>query len=422
MLGSSLFLLLTGYYLLKTVRETLILTEGGAEIKSYASAGQALILLFALPAFGWIANKISGFHLVRSVYLFFAANLAIFFMAGRAGAHVAVPFYLWLGVFSVVSIALFWSYSNDIYSDEQGRRLFPYIGIGASLGGFFGAMMAKRLAALIQPHTAMLLGAALLVVSIILLARVRHYIDPQPVRDDVAAPERSRGGFRLVASERYLLLIAVMVVLTNVVNSTGEFMMGKEVVAAAKAHGAGLQKQFITSFYADYFMIVSLVGACIQALGVAPIFKRFGAGGALLILPMIAIGGYAAIAVLPMMWIIRAAKVAENSLDYSLQNTAKHALFLPTSQEIKYKAKATIDSFFIRFGDLAQAGLVMAGSALSFTTADYAKLNTVVALLWLGTAALAAQEYRRRTAPVVQPVRVPRPRPAFPAVSAESAC
>src|SRR3954471_15787838 len=85
LLGCSLFLLLTGYYLLKTVREALILTEGGALIKSYASAGQAFILLFALPVFGWIATKTRGFRLVRVIYLFFAANLLAFYGLGETG-------------------------------------------------------------------------------------------------------------------------------------------------------------------------------------------------------------------------------------------------------------------------------------------------------------------------------------------------
>src|SRR6185436_195797 len=86
----SLFLLLAGYYLLKTVREALILVEGGAEVKSYASAGQAMLLLFVgLPVFGWVANRIRGFQLVRAVYLFFAMNLAVFYLVGRAGVSIA---------------------------------------------------------------------------------------------------------------------------------------------------------------------------------------------------------------------------------------------------------------------------------------------------------------------------------------------
>ena len=104
-------------------------------------------------------------------------------------------------------------------------------------------------------------------------------------------------------------------------------------------------------------------------------------------------------ALVPMMWVIRAAKITENSLEYSLQNTARHALFLPTSEAAKYKAKATIDSFFHRFGDLLQAGLVLLGTALSFSATDYARLNILTAVVWLAVAAAAAREYRRRTAP-----------------------
>src|SRR5262249_34482700 len=119
-LTASLFLVLAGYYLLKTVREALILVEGGAEVKSYAAAGQALILLVTLPVFGWIANRIKGARLVVASYFFFAVNLGLFFLLDRAGVPIAVAFYLWLGVFSVVSLALFWGFSNDLYTEEQG--------------------------------------------------------------------------------------------------------------------------------------------------------------------------------------------------------------------------------------------------------------------------------------------------------------
>lgn len=403
MLALSLFLLLGGYYLLKTVREVLILTEGGAEVKSYASAGQALILLFALPAFGWIANRTRGFRLVSCVYLFFIANLGIFYLLSRAGMHVAVEFYLWLGVFSVMTVALFWSFSNDVYDEEQGRRLFPYIGVGAPIGALLGAPLAKKLIHVVDVYGAMLGGAALLLAAISLLWAAQRFVgsvaEPR-MREEASTPPI--GGFRLIASHRYLALIALMVVMTNVVNTTGEFIVSKTVVTASKEYAANLQKSFIAGFYADYYTMIGVVGLLVQALAVAPIFRRFGAGGALLILPVVAMTGYAAMAALPVMWLVRAAKITENSLDYSLQNTAKHAMFLPTSAEMKYKAKATIDSFFYRFGDLLQAGLVLLGTWLSFSLADFARMNVVVSIIWFGVAFAAMREYRRKTSKVVE--------------------
>jgi ATP:ADP antiporter, AAA family len=401
LLSASLFLILAGYYLLKTVREALILAEGGAEVKSYAAAAQSLALILILPAFSWVANRMRGIRLVTGVYLFFALNLVALYALRRAGVSLAVEYYLWLGIFSVISLALFWSYSNDLFTEAQGARLFPYIGVGASVGGFAGARLAKHLSTTLDAHTTMLVGAALITAAAGMLALAGHFAVPPVARvkdDTTLDPD---GGFSLIASSRYLILIALMVVLTNIVNSTGEYIVGKTVVAASKMQPLAMQKQFISGFYADYYMAVGLAGIAIQALAVAPVFRKLGVGGALMILPAVALGGYCAVASLPLMWVIQAAKVTENSIDYSLNNTAKHALFLRTSEAVKYKAKTTIDSFFFRFGDVLQAGVVLVGSRFAFSVADYARMNIAVSLVWLCVAGAAAWEYRRQPAPAV---------------------
>src|SRR3954452_3000071 len=94
----TVFLLLTAYYLLKTAREPLILLHGGAEVKSYAAAGQAVLLLGFVQLYGWVARKVGRMRLLLGVYLFFAANLLLFAALARAAVPVAVPFYLWVGV------------------------------------------------------------------------------------------------------------------------------------------------------------------------------------------------------------------------------------------------------------------------------------------------------------------------------------
>jgi AAA family ATP:ADP antiporter len=117
--------------------------------------------------------------------------------------------------------------------------------------------------------------------------------------------------------------------------------------------------------------------------------------GALFILPLIALGGYTAIALFPLFGVVRLTKVLENSTDYSLQNTTRHALFLPTSREAKYKAKQAIDSFFVRFGDMLSAAVVFAGTTLAFTVRQYALLNVAVVIVWLVTATAIAREHKK---------------------------
>src|SRR5262252_3156366 len=104
LLALNLFLVLAAYYMLKTVRESLILTQGGAAIKAYSSAGQALLLLGLVPAFGAIASRVNRIHLIRGVTLFFVFNIGAFFAAGTFGLPIAVPFFLWVGIFNVMVI------------------------------------------------------------------------------------------------------------------------------------------------------------------------------------------------------------------------------------------------------------------------------------------------------------------------------
>ncbi len=119
---------------------------------------------------------------------------------------------------------------------------------------------------------------------------------------------------------------------------------------------------------------------------VSRIMQLWGAGLALIFLPVIALGGYAVLAFFPILSLIRVAKIGENAVDYSLQNTARHALFLPTSREAKYKAKAAIDSFFWRSGDTVSGLLVFAGTQLALSLRIFAAVNVALVLIWLGIA------------------------------------
>ena len=135
LLLGNIFLILAGYYVCKTVREPLILASGGAEVKSYAAAGQALVLMLFVPLYGWFASKVDRSRLIYGVTLFFVINLELFWLGAKMGVpYLGVAFFIWVGIFNNAVIAQFWSYGNDLFSTETGERLFPLIGIGATLG------------------------------------------------------------------------------------------------------------------------------------------------------------------------------------------------------------------------------------------------------------------------------------------------
>jgi AAA family ATP:ADP antiporter len=405
LLAANVFCLLGSYYLLKTVREALILSEGGAEVKSYAAAAQAMILLLIVPAYGALAARVNRIWLINGVMLFFVSHLVVFHHLAAQGVHIGVPFFLWVGIFNLVIVAQFWAFANDLYTHERGQRLFPLVGIGASLGAWVGARLASRLmAAHAGPHQLLLIAAIGLIVCIGLTHCVNHRERSQraPAADDPAdEPLGPEGGFRLILASRYLRLIALMVILLNVVNTIGEFLLGKLVVAEASralADGtaAGLNRsQLIGIFYGDFFGWVNLVSLLIQLFVVSRVFKRFGVRGALFVLPLVAFVSYGGLAVLPVLAAVRIGKVLENSTDYSLQNTARHALFLPTSREAKYKAKQAIDGFCWRLGDVLQAIIVFTGVRLALGVSQFALLNELLVVIWLAVIVGIYREHRR---------------------------
>ena len=167
-------------------------------------------------------------------------------------------------------------------------------------------------------------------------------------------PVGRKGTFRLVFEDRYLLLVAFLALVLNWVNSTGEYILGRTVEGAAQAAVAagtagGLSvPEYIGAFYSDFFFAVNLVGLTVQLFLVSRMLKYFGVRVAVMVLPIIALFGYAVLAFVPILSLVRVVKIAENATDYSVQNTVRNVLFLPTSRDQKYKAKQAIDSFFVR--------------------------------------------------------------------------
>ncbi len=407
LLAVTIFLTLAGYYLLKTAREALILTEGGAEVKAYSSAAQAVLLLGVVPAYSWLASHMPRVRLMGISNAFFAANLLAFAAARAAGLSVGVAFYIWLGIFNVFVISQFWAFTNDLYTEGQGRRLFPFIGVGSSLGAWIGAesaaLLVKRTSA--DPGTLMIATAALLGVCFALIVVVnRHEVSRGDVEEHRhhEAPIGGRSGFALVFADRYLLLIAGLMVLLNIVNTSGEFLLSKLVIGEAMAQFGGdghlaERQRFIGGFYGTFFGRVNLLGLLLQLFVTSRVLRHMGVRGALFILPVLALVNYSVIVVAPVLAVVSVLKVLENSTDYSVQNTVRQALFLPTSREAKYKAKAAIDTFFMRLGDVTQAGIVRVGTSLGASVGAFALVNVVLTVAWLALAGQLAREHRRRT-------------------------
>ena len=414
-LALNAFVLMFSYYLLRVVRETLILTESGAEIKTYSSAWQALLLMAAVPAYGAFAARVNRISLITYVTLFFVANLVLFAAGGFLGLREGVVFFVWVGIFNMMVMAQFWAFANDLHSEGAGKRLFAAIMLGANLGATFGGQAAKWMSEPLGSYGLMLIAAGLLAVCIPISRKINaRAVAVQRVAE---IPLGDVNVFQIMAKDRYLQMIALLMILLNFVNTTGEYLLGGFVAGEAARIAAGneaLQKVIVSQFYGDYSSLYSLLGMVLQLFLVSRIFRHASVGAALMILPLIALTGYSMILAVPLLGMIRWVKIFENGTDYSIQNTARQALFLPTTREAKYKAKAAIDSFFVRMGDVFSAGLVYVGvNWVVLGVKGFAAANLILTLAWLGVAFAVAREYRRRTR-LPGPVATPPPMSVAP--------
>ena len=407
LLTLNVFLLLLAYYLLKVAREPLILVGGGgAEIKSYASSGQAVLLVFLTYAYGALASRVNRVKLIVSVTLFFAANLVIFSLLAGADVTVGIPFFLWVGIFNMMAVAQFWGFAADIYDEQRGKRMFPILGIGSSLGALVGSLIGKQ-AERFPPSVLMLIAAGLLVVCVVLTVIVdrletrRAEEEIRPVSRDPASAEpqpppkmSDASGWKLLFSDRYLILIALLMLSINWVNTNGEYVLDRALLAAVPEGPE--RREAVQAFKGNLFFWVNLVALILQTVVVARVIKYLGVRRALFIIPIVSLISYGTLAFVPVLGVIFVAKVAENSLDYSLQNTARHALWLVTTREAKYKVKQVVDSFFVRIGDVASSGVVFAATAIGLSLSGFVAVNATLAVGWLVVLTFLAREHKKR--------------------------
>ena len=406
---ANIFLLLVCYAVIKTVREPLILLGGGAEVRSYAAAGQALLLMATVPLYSWFAARVDRAKLLVGVTLFFVVTIELF--AAAVAAHVpyvGVAFFVWVGIFNVSLVAQFWSFANDIYSKDAGDRLFPLIMIGMTAGAPLGSLIAGRLFhAGVTPQVILHISTLLLATSVVIYLRINARDER---RRGVPAPALSAaGGFGLVLGNRYLRLVAALVVMLNVVNSTGEYLVARllslHVTQLALSSPTFDKQAYIGAFSGDYQFWVNVAALLIQAVVTSRLVKYRGLRGVLLALPLIALGGYAIVAAGVGFSVVRWIKTSENATDYSVMNTARQLLWLNTSREEKYKAKQAIDTFFVRGGDVLSAGVVYAGAGmLHLTVQQFAAVNVVLTVAWIGIALATVQPGRLFARPAWRPL------------------
>jgi AAA family ATP:ADP antiporter len=403
------FSLMLAYYLIRPVREALILTEGGAEFRSYAVAVQAALLIVLVPAYSAWVRRLDPRRIYVVVNAFFVSHLLLFFLAGQAGLRLGFVFFVWCSLFSVMAVTQFWAFATDLFNVKSGERLFGLLAVGISGGAFAGAQASSLLFDALGPYGLMLASGAALSAAIALGARARSAI-PAPARDGGIpaadpAPDRGRwlGGFAIVARSRYLVGVAALVVLLNWITSAGDFVLTSWLVDIAAQEAPADQASYIGHFMGRYCATITLVSFLIQLLLVSRIIQFAGLARALLLTPVAFMAGYLLVGIVPAFLLLQSVLVMQRSFDYSLLNTTRNALLLPMDREVKYQAKTAIDTFFYRAGDLLASGSIFVGTrVLEDARAQFVWLIVVLALAMSLVAWLVGREYARRK-PQVEP-------------------
>jgi AAA family ATP:ADP antiporter len=422
-LFADVLLILCAYYFIKPLREGWLAVSGieglsKMELKAYSSFGQSVLLIGVVAGYSRLVGRWPRSVLIERSTLFCMSNMVIFWLLQPDFFIANLPlmgilFYLWVGIFGVFVVAQFWAFAADLYSEERGKRLLPMIAIGATSGAAVGSWLAQRLVSSGLVSTEYLLPAALVPLGIaILLTRAAdgavgpHESTPAPGHQLAADPDR-RGALELVTSSRFLLAVAVVTLILNWVNTNGENILFRVVqesledqLASEGGRSPTAALEFVrdgtTLFYGNFFFWVNVIALFLQAFVASRLLKFGGFGAIFLILPVIAFTSYTAMALVPLLPMIKAMKIAENATDYSLNNTARHVLWLPMASATTHKAKPTIDSLFVRAGDGFAALTVLVGvQLLALSLEAFLVVNVVLVLAWLVVGLWVVREHAR---------------------------
>ena len=427
---ANVFLILCAYYFIKPLREGWIAVsdiEGFTkmEIKAYSSLLQAILLLFIIGWYGKLSEKWTRSTLVTRSTLFCISNMVIFWFLQPGLFFEGLPvsgiiFYLWVGMFGVFVVAQFWTFCADIYNDEIGKRLLPLIAIGATSGAAFGSEIVDVLvgSGLVPTEALLLAGTVPLFVSIVLTRIVdarqsRLLKSSTKSTEETSSKENNKekqglsfllNGTKLIFKTRFLLAIAMLTLIMNWVNTNGENLLFQVVEdnLAEQAIEQGIvgaqavlefTRDGTTAFYGNFFFWVNVIALLLQSLVASRLLKYGGFGAIILVLPVIALFSYTIMALVPILFIVKIMKIAENSTDYSINNTARHVLWLPVDSATKFHGKPAIDTLYVRAGDGFAALTVLIGvNVFALSTTQFFMFNIFLVLIWLYFARMLIKE------------------------------
>ena len=403
------FCLLAGYYVLRPLRDEMGIA-GGVKNLQWMFTATFAVMLAAVPLFGWIVATLPRRRFIPLVYHFFVFNIAIFWLLmtfGVAMQDVARVFFVWISVFNLFAVSVFWSFMADLFTSEQGKRLFGFIAAGGSAGALLGPAITVALAVPLGPVNLLVLAAALLELAVFCARRlesaapgVSHNFGSGPAAGPATAkPPETRGlgggwlaGLAMILRSPYLAGIALWVFLLSIAGTFLYFQQAN-IVAAASDNPA-----VRTRIFATIDLAVGILTIIVQCAATGRLLARFGVGRAAAFLPLVFGVGFLALAWMPSLLVVIAFQAIQRTANFGISNPAREVLFTVLRRDEKYKAKNVIDIVVFRGAD-AVAGWLFAllrGAGLELSTISVATVPLAAGWLVLALALGRAQEARAR--------------------------
>ncbi|MFA6986019.1 MAG: MFS transporter [Arenimonas sp.] len=382
------FFLLTGYYVLRPVRDAMGAAAdveavfSPAMIAWFAERGIALgdftlqalftgtfvCMVLLQPAYGWLVSRFRRRVFLPVVYLLFIACLAGFYVAFfREMPGRGALFFIWVAVFNLFAVSVFWSFMADVFSNAEAKRVYGYIGAGGTLGGLTGPWLTRSLVVELGVANMMLLSIVCLAICLVCILRLAEWArQAERTRgrsDDDAMGGRVLEGLRLIARDPLLRALTVLMFF-GVGVGTILYNQQREI-AQLLAEDA-----FRTRFYSNLDLWINLLTLVIQVFLTRRVLTNYGVGPALMIPALAVLAGFALLSASPLPVWVAVVQIATRAGEFSLGKPARETIYTRVDRQSRYKAKAAIDTVIYRGGDLAfswvHKGLSAFGSSVVF--------------------------------------------------------
>jgi AAA family ATP:ADP antiporter len=415
------FVVLAGYYVIRPIRDNIGATQFENLWWMFTVVLVAMIIANAL--FSMIVARMSRRKFIPIAYRFFILNLVIFFVLMQFMPPGKQPwvdgcFFVWVSVFNLFATAVFWGFMTDIFTNEQGKRLFGFIAVGGSLGGMLGPLITASLVHRVSTGVLLLICAGMLEIAAQSIrffpAEFRRY-DSRSAGDAAAAEKPIGGkfwdGVTHICKSPYLFGLFLFILLYTLM-STWTYFQQSELTKVGFADRAAR-----TAFFAKLDLSVNTLTLLLQIFLTGRLMKFLGVTVTLLIMPVLSLFGFAAMGLMPVLAVLAVFQVARRASTFAFMRPAREVLFTVLRREDKYKAKSFIDTFGYRCGDQFGAWSYGGMQALGFglSTISYIAVPVVACWcalgVWLGRKqrALADAQARRDQAAPLTDIAAPEP-------------